>query len=414
MDQASHPDHQPDEQRPQLPTESDNSAPLNFEFHGNGQEFFKIWIVNIFLSIITLGIFSAWAKVRTQRYFYSNTVLDGRTFGYLADPVKILKGRLVAFGLLAVYSLSWNFFPQAGMVLLVLGVLLLPAILVTATRFRLRYSAYRNVRFGLHCRIGEAYRAFTLPISLILTLTLIGYALLHLVDLDALSAAAAGPEGNADIPAGAPLTPEDLILTIFYLALLPFIPYVDAIRARLVVNHACFSDLPASLNTRVRSFYRVYAVSFMLMMAIGTLVSVFIGIGAAIFGALGLEASTALTIPLIMISALLFYAALFFASGYFRAERTNLIYGNTRFGNHRLFSKLKAIPVGWLFLSNTIAIIFSLGLLIPWSRIRMARYVLSMTALDAADLDRISASHQSGQNAMGEGMIDAFDLDLGL
>lgn len=415
MEQPSQVGYPPDSP-PQLPASaSKNSAPLTFKFHGTGLEFFKIWSVNVFLSIVTLGVFSAWAKVRTERYFYGNTELDGRSFSYLADPVKILKGRLIAFGLLAIYSLSWNFFPQAGMVLLVLGVLLLPAILVAATRFRLRYSAYRNIRFGLSCRFGEAYRAFALPIALILALTLIGYALLHLIDLEALRAAiAAGQEGDADVPPTSVVTPEDLIPTTFYLALLPFIPYVDAIRVRLLVNHTSFGDLPASLSARIRSFYRVYVISVLLMVAIGILASVVIGISAAIFAALELEASAALMIPLTIISALLFYSALFFVSGYFRAERTNLIYGNTRFGNHRVLSRLKAMPVGWLFLSNTIAIIFSLGLLIPWSRIRMARYVLSMTALEATDLDQITACHQSGQNAIGEGMIDAFDLDLGL
>ncbi|MED5348372.1 MAG: DUF898 family protein, partial [Pseudomonadota bacterium] len=41
-----------------------------FQFHGEGGEFFRIWIVNLVLSIVTLGIYSAWAKVRTKRYFY--------------------------------------------------------------------------------------------------------------------------------------------------------------------------------------------------------------------------------------------------------------------------------------------------------------------------------------------------------
>ena len=43
------------------------------KFHGDGGNYFAIWLVNIFLSVITLGIYSAWAKVRTYRYFYGNT-----------------------------------------------------------------------------------------------------------------------------------------------------------------------------------------------------------------------------------------------------------------------------------------------------------------------------------------------------
>ena len=70
----------------------------SFSFHGRSSTYFKIWIVNILLSIFTIGIYSAWAKVRRLRYFYENTTLDGHQFGYHAQPVKILIGRLIVVG----------------------------------------------------------------------------------------------------------------------------------------------------------------------------------------------------------------------------------------------------------------------------------------------------------------------------
>lgn len=57
---------------------------LPFEFRGNASEFFGIWIVNLLLSVLTLGIYSAWAKVRTKRYFYGNTFVDDSAFEYRA------------------------------------------------------------------------------------------------------------------------------------------------------------------------------------------------------------------------------------------------------------------------------------------------------------------------------------------
>ena len=72
-------------------------------FHGKASEFFSIWIVNLLLSIVTLGIYSAWAKVRTNRYFYGNTDIDGHRFSYLANPLQILKGRIIAVCLFASY-----------------------------------------------------------------------------------------------------------------------------------------------------------------------------------------------------------------------------------------------------------------------------------------------------------------------
>lgn len=44
-----------------------NSNWQALEFRGTIAEYFKIWIVNIALSLLTLGIYSAWATVRTHK-----------------------------------------------------------------------------------------------------------------------------------------------------------------------------------------------------------------------------------------------------------------------------------------------------------------------------------------------------------
>jgi uncharacterized membrane protein YjgN (DUF898 family) len=58
-----------------------------FEFTSTGREYFGIWIVNILLTVLTLGIYSAWAKVRRNRYVYGNTRLLGSGFDYHAQPM---------------------------------------------------------------------------------------------------------------------------------------------------------------------------------------------------------------------------------------------------------------------------------------------------------------------------------------
>ena len=66
------------------------------EFTGTAAEYFRIWIVNLFFTLATLGIYSAWAKVRKRRYFYGSTRLDGDSFDYFASPKAILNGRIIA------------------------------------------------------------------------------------------------------------------------------------------------------------------------------------------------------------------------------------------------------------------------------------------------------------------------------
>ena len=43
--------------------------PLSLVFKGTTRDYFRLWIVNLCLTLFTLGIFSAWAKVRKKRYF---------------------------------------------------------------------------------------------------------------------------------------------------------------------------------------------------------------------------------------------------------------------------------------------------------------------------------------------------------
>ncbi|MCE2494032.1 MAG: DUF898 family protein [Alphaproteobacteria bacterium] len=57
--------------------------PQRIQFAGRGSEYFGIWIVNVLLSVVTFGIWTAWAKVRRVQYF------NGRTL-VLGDPLDFL------------------------------------------------------------------------------------------------------------------------------------------------------------------------------------------------------------------------------------------------------------------------------------------------------------------------------------
>ena len=74
-------------------------------FTGEGREYFRVWIVNLALSVATLGVYSAWAKVRRLQFFYRHTRLDGASFDFHGQPLAILKGRIVALGL---FGLRWS------------------------------------------------------------------------------------------------------------------------------------------------------------------------------------------------------------------------------------------------------------------------------------------------------------------
>ncbi len=129
-----------------------------FHFTGTGGEYFRIWIVNLILSILTLGIYSAWAKVRTNRYFYGNTQVDNTGFEYHAKPLAILKGRLLAVALLLIYVLAGQLFPVAGAAFMVLLLLATPWVIWKSIQFNARMTSFRNVRFGFLGSLRDSYR----------------------------------------------------------------------------------------------------------------------------------------------------------------------------------------------------------------------------------------------------------------
>ncbi|HYQ98448.1 MAG TPA: DUF898 family protein, partial [Casimicrobiaceae bacterium] len=131
-------------------------AELRFEFTGRTAEYFRIWAVSLCLSLATLGVYSAWGKVRKRRYLYAHTRLDGSGFDYRASPRAILRGRAIAVALFGGLALAGHFVPTLQLVLFALLVLLAPWIVVASSRFNARSTTFRNVAFAFDGTVREA------------------------------------------------------------------------------------------------------------------------------------------------------------------------------------------------------------------------------------------------------------------
>ncbi|MEQ1692541.1 MAG: DUF898 family protein [Gemmatimonas sp.] len=49
-----------------------------FEFHGSGLALLGIWLLNVILCVVTLGLYVPWAYVSFQSWFAKNTSIDSR------------------------------------------------------------------------------------------------------------------------------------------------------------------------------------------------------------------------------------------------------------------------------------------------------------------------------------------------
>ena len=142
-------------------------------FQGKASEYFGVWIVNLLLSLITLGIYSAWAKVRRKKYFYNNTLIENVGFDYHAKPISILKGRIIALAFFALYGASQNIHPALTGLLIAIFLIALPWLVVRASIFNSRNTSHRGLRFDFVGKVREAVRVFiVMPLLAIVTVGL--------------------------------------------------------------------------------------------------------------------------------------------------------------------------------------------------------------------------------------------------
>lgn len=132
-----------------------NERPVCFEFIGDGAAYFRIWIVNLCLSILSLGIYSAWAKVRREQYFHRNTLLDGSGFDYHGQPLAILKGRGLALALVGILSLTEKIGPAPYLAALAMLFMVAPWLIIRALSFRAANTSYRGLRFSFNASYGQ-------------------------------------------------------------------------------------------------------------------------------------------------------------------------------------------------------------------------------------------------------------------
>jgi len=142
-----------------------------FFFHGTGGPLFGIYVVNIFLTLLSLGLYYFWAKVRVRRYLLSHIEFREDRFAYLGTGKEMLKGFLKAvlvFGIpyaVLVFVPGWvgaSGVVQAGAFFLAQGLILvfIPSTMVSARRYRLSRLSWRGIRFSFRARRGEFVRLY--------------------------------------------------------------------------------------------------------------------------------------------------------------------------------------------------------------------------------------------------------------
>jgi uncharacterized membrane protein YjgN (DUF898 family) len=330
------------------------------KFSGQSGEYFKLWFVNMFLSIITLGIYSAWAKVRNTQYMYGHTNVDDNSFRFLATPIQILKGRIIAVIVFILYMVLSKINPAIGIAMALVFLVASPWLIIQGMKFTLRMTAYRNVRFSFEGTYGGV--------------------IVHFILLPILGA-----------------------ITL-YLAM----PWVVQQIQQYIHNNITYGGKHFEQKSSAGQYYIAILFSIGIAVLGGALIAGFGGAAIA-------SATAGPSLGLIIVGIAVF--ALF---GIVNAVYQSIIYNHLMKTLDiedvvSFDANMKTAPFAVLVLTNILLIVVTFGLAIPVVKIRTARYIASITQVTIKPgIDELINTVDGEHSAFGEEAAGLFDADLSI
>ncbi len=394
------------------------------EFSGRGGEYFRVWIVNILLSIVTLGLYTPWARRRTVQYFYGHTLVADSPLEFTAPQRKMVTG----FVLLVLLTLAYNIAVDTGQdmavaLLLLGGAVLAPYLWASAMRFRLGNTRWRGLRLRFAASWREVYSASWPVFAIALVWIGVVFGLRWVAPELAQALDGATPDGDERSSAMPALPPAlwALLLLGVVLSLLCFI--------RLEYNYQSLLVLRTHLGAEAGRWKPVYmdfvkiwlaTVGVFLLCVLGmvALVTLAAGGSVALLAGLGKNAGVWVFF-LFLFGFFALFMLLLLASAPARAYREARMFllqwnniGVSQVARFRCTLSVRGFV--WLRVRNLLLTLLTLGFYRPFARVsEYAMKLESVTLHVKGGLDQLAGQmlrHQEG--GLGDALADAAGLDL--
>ena len=344
-------------------------------FTGTARELFGIQFVNILLTLLTLGIWIPWARVRKRRFFYNNTRILGDGLDYLATGFDLFKGWSVVVIILAgFYALPLLGVPflQEGTSLALLAVY--PWAINRSLRFNARNIVWRDVRFDFSgTYLGSTWYLFLLPfigvLSLGIVMPLASKGMREYVARNyRFGAARFSGRGQLGHYYGAGV--RTLLLTLMLIGLVT-----------ALVGLAIYNLLPDGLTTE------------------DVLTNILANESAAIIRYL---------VPVLL------FVIFLSVGGFYRALTRNIMVNALRLqGGVRFRSQISGLALAWIIISNLVLSVITIGLLVPWAQVRQYRYLAQNTEIrPIADMQRFLDRQVQAGSSIGDAIGEAGGLEI--
>ena len=375
------------------PATGDQVQRLGIRFTGSGSEYFRIWIVNLLLTLITFTLYWPFARARRLAYFQNNTLVGRDPLGFHGDPWKMFRGYL----LMLVFGVSYwavsHFEPTLAWLPFLVLAFLWPALWRASLQFRLRNTSWRGVRMGFEGDLKGAYLCmlpFFIPalvFGLVVPLTV---------------AAGEGEPGGLFVA----------VMGLLTLVMVALMPWLLARIKRYQHGGYAFAEERTQLMAGTKDFYglsfRFFGVFFLcLLLIVGGVFIVMMTMrgsaSAAFIGGPLIVAVTYLVLPIVLVP-------------YVTARMQNFLWSNTRTARIRFRSQLMFRPLMKLTAVNWLHIVLTLGLYWPFAKVHTAR--MRLEAMEIAVRGDVNAWLARAQGAdkglLGDAAGDFFGIDMGL
>lgn len=393
--------------------------PLDIRFTGSGSEYFRIWIVNLLLTVVTLSLYLPFAKARRLAYFQGNTVVGGHALGFHGDPWKMFRGYLLVLALGITYSVASRLSPTAALVAVSAMAAVWPALWRASLQFRTANTSWRGLRFRFTGSLNGAYNAMLpvfLPAVLFMVFALNGE---HTNELD-------DPE-----MASATAQRMGLLMVAIMLATVAALPWLFARIKRYQHGHYAYASEQTRLTAGASPFYGLWfksmGVSILTMLgAFVAAVALAIAVGGfALVQSLlsggrgaGMGPGMGAAVAVVLVVGLgLIYLSMFAIPGpYAQSRLQNLLWGHTASPRIQFRSGLRLWPLAKRTVINLVLTVITLGLYRPFAAVAMAKLRLEAVGLEVQGNvdDWVNTENARMDDATGDLAGDFFGIDLGL
>lgn len=341
--------------------------------------------INFALKIITLGIYTFWARTEERKRIWASVRLNEEPLTYTGTGKELLLGFLIVFGLV----ISPTTLMVAGLVLYI-GDALSP--IVVAVQCAL-YGGFLYL-YGVAIYSSQRY---------ILART-----------------TWRGIRGRLDGSAWSYGWTAFWTLFLLPLSLGWAVPWRSTKLRKIMTNDTRFGSQALQFTGNARPLYRPFAIFWITMFLLICVAMLITGASTAIVNVninprLETEASKNMKIVLgfaIIFTLLLAYLLYKILSAWYRARAFNYFASVTKLDNARFKGTATGPGLVWLAVTNFLITVFSLGILSPVVLCRRTLYFVTNLSLDGkVNLNAIAQTSKQDIK-YGEGLAQALDIDV--